>query len=80
MVDKEIKEEKKMEYEFEPPKNNIAIYLPLGIAIGLGLGFLFGKFVINNIGAGICFGAGIGMLIGFLIDILIDKIKEKKNK
>ena len=80
MDNKEIKEEKKMENEFDPPKNSIAICLPIGIAIGLGLGFLFGKFVIGNIGAGICFGAGIGMLLGFIIDILLDKIKEKKNK
>ena len=71
-MSKEIDTEKR-EYEFEPPKNRLAVCMPIGIAVGIGLGSLLG-LLIRNMGAGICFGVGLGMLLGFLIDIILEKI------
>jgi hypothetical protein len=41
-------------------KNNMG----LAIALGAGLGIVFGKFVFDDVAVGLVIGAGIGVVIG----------------
>jgi hypothetical protein len=48
------------ENEKNVTKNNMG----LAIALGAGLGIVFGKFVFDDVAVGLVIGAGIGVVIG----------------
>jgi hypothetical protein len=48
------------ENEKSVTKNNMG----LAIALGAGLGIVFGKFVFDDVAVGLVIGAGIGVVIG----------------
>lgn len=38
----------------------------LALALGAGLGIVFGKFVFDDVGVGFVIGAGMGVVFGFI--------------
>ena len=54
----------------KPPANYIAIYMCLGISIGLSFGT-----ALNNISIGMCIGIAVGIAIGSALDA-----QDKKNR
>ena len=52
-----------MENKSKPStKNNMG----LAIAMGAGVGLLFGEFLFDHVGIGLCLGAGAGMIFGYV--------------
>lgn len=48
------------EDQTSPPHKNMG----LAIALGAGIGIIFGEFVFNSVGLGLCIGAGVGIALG----------------
>jgi hypothetical protein len=45
-------------------KRNTKNDMGLGIALGAGLGIIFGEIVFDDVGIGIAIGAGVGIALG----------------
>ncbi len=55
-------------------KHTVTAYAGTGLALGAGLGIVFGGIVFGDIGIGLAFGAGIGLTLGAAL-----KARKKKN-
>ncbi len=55
-------------------KHTVAAYVGTGLALGAGLGIVFGEIVFGDIGIGLTLGAGVGLTLGAAL-----KARKKKN-
>lgn len=52
----------------QPPRSQQPVYTGVGIALGAGLGVVFGQLVFDNISIGIALGIAVGLVIGAALD------------